>query len=107
MRRHITLMAIATVFVVIWYSLAFNLLNALMPLFHFLWKHFDYHIGTVSVGRRLSEIGALILIPLVIAGLFYLSSRVLKTSPSNSAKTAMWISWLVLSMAFLIFRIFA
>lgn len=107
MRRHITLMSIATFFVVIWYSLAFNLLNALMPLFHFLWNHFDYHIGNVSVGRRLSEVGALILIPLVISGLFYLVSRVLKTSSSSSAKMAMWISWLILSMAFLIFRIFA
>jgi len=100
-------MAIATFFVVLWYSVAFNLLNALMPLFHFLWKHFDYKIGTMSVGRRLSEIGALILIPLVIAGLSYLASRLLKTSSSSSAKVAMWISWLVLSVTLLIFRIFA
>jgi hypothetical protein len=99
MVRHLILLVIVSFIVVIFLGFFSHLVSALHALFITVENHFNFEVGGFAVGKRASEILALIVVPLILAGLVYFVLWLIRRPATNMVTLVMWMTWLVLGMS--------
>ncbi len=102
MTRHLILLALLSIVVVFLLGFFSHLVTALNSLFITIEHLFNFQAGGVAIGKHASQILALILVPLIVAGLFYAVFWLVRKPGSNVATMALWMTWLILSMALML-----
>jgi hypothetical protein len=99
MVRHLILLVIVSFIVVVFLGFFSHLVSALHALFITVENHFNFEVGGFAVGKRASEILALIVVPLILAGLVYFVLWLIRRPATNMVTLVMWMTWLVLGMS--------